>query len=115
MNPFSAPLQGSSPTDEMVMSPDAVGRVARGWDEQHVDLRAAGGQIAHAPTSGFTPLVGACTADFLRAWSEHTALAAELSEQQADSLRAVIGAWIRADEHVGANAFVLQAALEELR
>lgn len=99
----------------MAMVPPSVGRASRDWDEQHVDLRAAAGQIADAPTSGFTPPVARAVADYLRAWSAHTGTAARLSEEQADALRAVMAAWLRTDEEAGARAFALLPYLEEQR
>lgn len=103
------------PGDEMAIDPLSVGHASRAWDEQHVDLRAASGQVAHAPTTGFTPRVGCAAADFVRAWAEHTGTAADLSEQQADALRAVLAAWVRTDEAVGAGFFLLLPYLEAQR
>ncbi|CAN5401401.1 hypothetical protein BH09ACT12_BH09ACT12_12100 [soil metagenome] len=97
------------------MVPASVGRVSRDWDEQHVDLRAAAQQLAHAPTAGFTAPVARAAADFVRAWAQHTGAAAELSEHQADALRVVMAAWIRTDEQAGARAFELLPYLDERR
>lgn len=99
----------------MALEPDAVGRTARDWDEQHVDLRAAAGQIAHAPTAGFTAPVARAAADFLRAWTDHTGTAAELSEQQGDALRAVLAAWLRTDADAGFRSLRMLSYLRERR
>lgn len=98
--------------DEMAMEPSSVGRVARDWDEQHVDLRAAAEQIAHAPTSGFTPPVARAAADFLRAWTAHTGAAAALSEHEADGLRSVLGAWLSTDADAAARLLGLLGHVE---
>lgn len=100
---------------EMAMEPEAVARTSRDWDDQHLDLRAAAGQLAHAPTSGFTAPVARAAADFLRAWTEHTGTAAELSEHQADALRAVLAAWLRTDAEAAARALALLPYLQEPR
>lgn len=105
----------SAGPDEMSMEPDSIGRTARDWDEQRADLSAAAGQVAHAPTSGFTAPVARIAADFLRAWTEHTGAAAELSEHQADALRAVLAVWLRTDAEAGARAFALLPYLQERR
>jgi hypothetical protein len=97
------------------MEPDEVARVARDWDEQHVDLRVAAEQVAHAPTSGFTPPVARAAADFLRAWTGHTGSAAALSEHEATALRSVLTAWVRADERAAARALWVLGGIEERR
>ena len=97
------------------MEPGSVERTARDWDEQNADLRAAAGQISRATTSGFTAPVARVAADFLRAWTEHTGTAAELSEHQADALRAVLAVWLRTDAEAGARAFALLPFLQERR
>lgn len=111
----SADSDDSADSDEMAMEPDSVGRTSRDWDEQNADLRAAAGQIAHAPTSGFTAPVARAAADFLRAWTEHTGTAAELSEHQADALRDVLAVWLRTDAEAGARATSLLPYLQERR
>ncbi len=99
--------------DEMALVPDSVARAARDWAEQQVDLLAATGQVAHAPTSGFTAPVARAAADFLRAWADHTGTAAELSGHQADALRGVLGAWLRTDAEAADRLRALAAYLGE--
>ncbi len=106
---------GSAPAREMAVEPSAVVGVARGWDEQHVDLRVAAVQVADAATAGFTPHVTRAVADFLRAWSEHTGAAAQLSQQQADALRDVLGAWLRADAAARVRSSTLSGFVEQWR
>lgn len=100
---------------EMRMVPADVGRVSRGWDEQHLDLRAAAAQVDQSPVAGFSPPVERAAADFLRVWGEHVGRAADLSAEQADALRTVMGAWVRTDEVVGADLLVLLPYLEQRR
>ena len=87
----------------MAVVPASVLRVARGWDDQHTDLRVASDQVAEAPTSGFSPEVALVAADFLRAWTAHTGAAARLSEQQALDLRSVLAVWLRTDDAAEAH------------
>lgn len=103
----------SADADEMALVPDSIARAARDWAEQQVDLLAASGQIAHAPTSGFTAPVARAAADFLRAWTEHTGTAAELSGHQAEALRGVLGAWLRTDAAAADRVRALAAYLGE--
>lgn len=113
----AAPLLTDPPpaAGPVAMAPDEVVRVARDWEAQHVDLRVAAEQVAHAPTSGFTPPVARAAADFLRAWTAHAGAAAELAEHEAEALRSVLAAWLRADERAGARAQWVLAGLEALR
>ena len=97
------------------MDPDAVGRVSRDWDEHRLDLHGAAAQVAHAPTSGFTPDVARAAADFVRAWTSHLDRAAELSAEQADALREVLGAWLSADQLSAERALAVLGYLEERR
>lgn len=107
------PTTPSAP--EMAMVPTSVGRASREWDEQHVDLRAAAGQVAEASTAGFTPPVAHAAAAFLEAWTAHTAAIAQGCEVQADAMRAAITDWLDRDAGSAARGWALLGFVEELR
>jgi hypothetical protein len=44
--------------------PVSMGATAGSWDEQHLDLQAAAGQLGAAPTGGFTAGVAGAAARF---------------------------------------------------
>ena len=52
----------------MDAKPLAMGNLARQWDEQHLDLESAAGQIGGAPTGGFTPGVSGAASRFSSTW-----------------------------------------------
>ncbi len=82
----------------MNVVPVSVGEASRAWDEQHLDLQAAGEQIGEAPTSGFTPAVAGAAARFVSGWARHTTGLAEEAEAQADGLRTALSDYLATDE-----------------
>jgi len=81
----------------LAIVPGQVDRVARDWDEQHLDLRAAARQVAGASTSGFGATVAAAAADFTAAWEHHLAVIAADAEDRAVTLRVVTSSFVRTD------------------
>ena len=99
----------------MEVVPASVGQASRAWDEQHLDVQAAAGQVGQAGTSGFTPAVSGQAARFVRAWERHTYTLAATCETQADGLRVTIRDYVESDEAVGATYFALLPFLTEVR
>ena len=89
----------------MEVVPVSVGRAARAWDEQHLDLQAAAGQVAGAGSAGFTAAVSGPAARFLAAWERHVRELGTTSEARADALRVTLADYVATD----------QLAFEELR
>ena len=57
------------------------------WDEQHLDLQAAAGQVVEAPTSEFTAVAGAAER-FTTTWGRHlTDLAASAESHAGQAAR----------------------------
>ncbi len=102
-------------TDSLVVDPFAIGRVARAWDEQHLDLQAASRQIGAAPLSGFTPTVAGAALRFVAAWQQHTAELAEGCEARADGLRTALDQLLTADRGAGLAVDWLRIATGERR
>jgi hypothetical protein len=98
----------------MDVVPYSMGTTARAWDEQHLDLQAAGGQIAEAPTSGFTTGVAGAAARFASAWQRHTTELGDTAETRADGLRTSADDYRQTDVFV-ADQFLLDAVLKETR
>lgn len=99
----------------MQVVPFSVGRVARSWDEQHLDLAAAAGQIDAAPVEGFTEAVAGAAARFASTWRQHTTALAGRAEATADGLRRALGDYLATDAAVGRDQLALQGLLPELR
>jgi hypothetical protein len=99
----------------MQVVPLSVGRVARSWDEQHLDVAAAARQIGTAPVHGFTDAVAGAAARFVSTWERHTAALAGRSEATADGLRATLEDYLRTDEAVARDQLALRGLLPERR
>lgn len=99
----------------MEVVPLSVGRASRAWDEQHLDLAAAAGQVGAAPTAGFTGAVAGAAARFARQWERHLVALADDAEARADTLRTIIADHLATDEARGFEALALLAYLEERR
>jgi hypothetical protein len=99
----------------MQVVPLSVGRAARSWDEQHLDVAAAAGQLGAAPVQGFTAAVGGAAARFAASWQRHAAALAERAEATADGLRGALADYLRTDEAVGQDQLRLRAFLSEIR
>lgn len=99
----------------MEMMPESVGKASRAWDEQHLDLHAAAGQIGAAPTTGFTSTVAGAASRFTREWERHTEETATLCEERSDGLRTAIADWIATDGQASLSSWTLQGYLREIR
>ena len=93
----------------------SVGRTARAWDEQHLDLHAAAGQVAAFGGAGFTTEVAGAAGRFARAWERHTERAATRCEERADGLRATLADWWATDGRAADSVMRLAPYLSELR
>ncbi len=99
----------------MDASPVAMGNLARQWDEQHLDLDAAAGQIGGAPTGGFSPGVSGAASRFSTTWQRFTSDLGEVAEQRADGIRTTANELFQTDRTVGVQHQVLQSVLREVR
>ncbi|HEU4812386.1 MAG TPA: hypothetical protein VFT00_09615 [Nocardioides sp.] len=97
----------------MHVDPISVDRAARSWDEQHLEVAAAAGQIGSAPTSGFTDGVAAAAARFVATWQRDTAELADRAGARADGLRGAMADLLRTDRAVGAEHQLQQDRLPE--
>lgn len=95
--------------------PVSLGLTARSWDEQHLDLRAAGGQVGAAPTGGFTAGVAGAAARFASTWQRHVVELAATAETRADGLRVSAADYARTDEVVAGSHLLLDTVLREER
>lgn len=99
----------------MEVVPVSVGRAARSWDEQALDVAAAAGQIGSASPDGFTAAVAGAASRFAAAWERHATGVAEEAEAHADTLREVIADYLATDRAAGAELLVLASYLREQR
>ena len=98
----------------MQVDPFSVGRAARSWDEQHLEVAAAAAQIGSAPTSGFTAGVGATATGFVGAWRRNTAELSDRAGARADDLRRAMADYLRTDRAVGAEHLLLLDRIPEV-
>ena len=87
----------------MEVVPVSVGAASRGWDEQHLDLAAAAGQIRSAATSGFTDAVQGAAARFTAAWHGHADALGSSCEETADGLRTALRDYVASDQAVASG------------
>ena len=99
----------------MEVVPLTVGAAARAWDEQHLDVSAAAGQIGGASSGGFTDAVAGTASRFATTWQRHAEDLAGQAEAQADGLRSAIDDDLSTDRAVGYHALALKASLVEIR
>ena len=99
----------------MEVVPLAVGVASRSWDEQHLDLAAASGQIGGASTAGFTGNVSGTAARFTSHWERSTSILGTSCEARADGLRTAIRGYVASDEASAMHLTLLLAFLEEQR
>ena len=99
----------------MEVVPATVGRASRAWDEQHLDLTAAAGQIGDAATDGFTSGVSGAASRFAATWRRHAEGAAADAEARADGLRTTIADFLATDDAAGYAVLALQGYLVEVR
>jgi hypothetical protein len=92
-----------------------MARAARAWDEQHLDLAAAAGQVGSAPTGGFTEGVGGAAARFATTWERHVRDLGDEAEGHADGLRTSATDYLRTDEVAAADQQQLISLLREVR
>jgi hypothetical protein len=95
--------------------PITLAGTARRWDEQHLDLDAASGQIEAAPTAGFTSGVSGAAARFAAAWARHTSGLGATAEARADGLRASAEDFLATDGAVADDHLLLRSLLGEVR
>ena len=98
-----------------LQAPFTMGMTARSWDEQHLDLQATSGQVASAPTGGFTSGVAASAARFATTWQRHVAELGVIAEARADGLRSSAADYVETDNLVATNHLFLDTALGEDR
>lgn len=99
----------------MDVVPRSVGVASQAWDEQHLDLVAASGQIGGAATSGFTGNVSGAAARFTSSWERFTAALGTRCETRADGLRAAIRDYVATDDASATDLLALAVYLEERR
>ena len=99
----------------MEVVPLSVGVASQRWDDQHLDLDAAAGQIAGAGTGGFTSAVAGAASRFLTQWERHAETLGTDSEARADGLRVTIRDYVSSDEAAGADLFLLSTYVAEQR
>jgi hypothetical protein len=99
----------------MEVVPVSVGEASRAWDEQHLDLTAASGQIRDASTTGFTGPVSGVASRFTTAWERHTRALGGRCEERADGLRAAIHDYVTSDEAEAGALLALASYLAEER
>ena len=99
----------------MDVVPVSVGRAAQAWDEQHLDLQAAGKQVAGAGSGGFTSAVSGTAARFLTSWERHVTGLGDTSEARADGLRVAIATYLATDDVVFADLVALTPYSREER
>jgi hypothetical protein len=99
----------------MDVVPASIGAASRAWDEQNLDVTAAGQQIGGAPTGGFTDAVSGTASRFATTWQRHATDLADQAEARADGLRTSLADYLRTDRSVGLEHAVLQGYLTEVR
>ena len=99
----------------MELDPVSVGATARAWDEQHLDLHAAGRQVGGADAGPFTPAVAATAARFAAAWARSTEALGDECETRADGLRTALEEVLAADHRSGTSLEVIRSATREVR
>ena len=95
--------------------PSTLGMTARTWDEQHLDLEAAAGQVGGAETGGFTTGVAGTAARFATTWQRHLTDLGTTAEARADGLRASAADYGQTDGLVATNQLLLDVQLREVR
>ena len=99
----------------MELDPAHVGRVARAWDEQRLDVAAAGHQVGGASARGFSPAVSGAATRFATTWGRATADLGDRCGAEADSMRTSVRIALDADGTSAAGLGVDLDAIAELR
>ena len=99
----------------MDLDPVEIGRVARAWDEQHLELAAAGHQIGGAAATGFSVPVAGVARRFATDWGRATAAMGETCEARADSMRLSVRLAVGADNEAADGLSSILAAVAERR
>lgn len=99
----------------MEIVPLSAGVASQRWDDQHLDMDAAAGQVAGAGTAGFTSAVSGAAARFLTQWQRHAETLGTDAEERADGLRVVIRDYVSSDEAAGLDLFLLSTYVQEQR
>ena len=99
----------------MEVVPLSVGVASQRWDDQHLDLDAAAGQVGGAGADGFTSAVSGAASRFLTQWQRHAETLGTDSEARADGLRVVIEDYVSSDEAAGIDLFLLSTYVAEQR
>jgi hypothetical protein len=99
----------------MKVDPLALGGAARAWDEQHLDLQAAGRQVGAADSSPFTAAVSGTAARFATTWGRFAAALGDQCEEQADGVRTALDEALDADHVTGLALDLVRAATREVR
>jgi len=99
----------------MELDPAEIGRVARAWDEQHLEVTAAGHQIGGASSRGFTSSVSGTAARFAAGWGRSAEALGEACENRADSMRTSVRLALEADGAARADLDAVLSTLAERR
>lgn len=100
---------------DLALSYVQVGRTAREWDEQHVDLAGASAQVAEATLGGFTPRVRLAALLFRGRWAGHVDALGQQSEVRADGLRDALRDYLDSDQASFASSALVLRLLQEER
>ncbi len=100
---------------DLALSYVQVGRTAREWDEQHVDLTGASVQVAEATLAGFSPRVRLAALLFRFRWAEHVGVLGQESEVRADGLRDALREYVDSDQSSLMSSALVLKLLEEVR
>ncbi len=99
----------------MELDPAHVGRVARAWDEQHLELAATGQQIGGASGRGFSASVAGAAARFAVGWGRAATTLGEVCETRADSMRTSVRLALVADGTARADLATVLDSIAERR
>lgn len=99
----------------MEVDPLALGAAGRAWDEQHLDLQAAGRQLGSADAGPFTAAVTGTAARFATTWSRFATALGDRCEHQADGVRSSLDEVLEADHVSGIELMLIRAATGEVR
>lgn len=94
---------------------DAVGRVARDWDEERHHLGAAAAQLADADLGVLRPAVAEAALVLRSAWAPALDRLRADAEQRADGLRDCLRDYLASDERSMLSSLLLTGLLQEQR